>query len=144
MDQIGNSLEIELSFDENGQCFLLLDEHLMVSIRSVDGGWILYGMLGDMNADESAEGVARTLLALNLELAQSGSCSIALEASSDVIMLVQRIDTASVDGERLQDMLGHFVDTLSNTIAVLNGKPGPEKQGAFAPAFSGMTFLERA
>ncbi len=145
LNQIGQSLGLELEFDENGQCFLLLDEKLMVSIRSLDDSWILYGMLGNIDEDEQEE-VAFFLLSLNLSQAESGGASIAVEKSSGVLMQVLRVPTAGMDGERMQEIIGHFVDQLAHTIATLNGEQALPVQASALAAFPNVLngFFERA
>ena len=137
LNEIGNSLGIELAFDDHDQCFILLDEHLMVSVRSAEDAWILYGMLGRLEADGQPEDTARTLLALNLRLAESGGGSIAREASSDVLMLVLRVATADMDGARMQAILGQFVNALDHALSEVDGLLKPQAQQPAMQAFSG-------
>ena len=145
LHQIGQSLGIALEFDENNQCFLLLDEQLMVSVRSLDDAWILYGMLGNLEENEAREDAALALLSLNLNLAEAGEASIALEESSGVIMLIARVDTTDMDSEHMQEILGNFVSQLSNTIALLNGEQPAEDSPSPPPAFPlDMGFFNRA
>ena len=43
--QFGQALGLPLVFDANGQCLLMLDEKLMISIRYGDVQWTFYCML---------------------------------------------------------------------------------------------------
>lgn len=156
LQEIGQSLDIYLEFDENHQCFLLLDEQLMVSIRSLDDAWVFYGMVGNLYPEDVDEGdaaqqndetenTAQALLSLNLSQAESGGASIAMEKSSGVIMLVLRVATIGMYSLGMKDRLAGFVDQLKATIATLNGETEvPEKEAAL-PVFPLATgFFERA
>ncbi|MET1116601.1 MAG: chaperone SicP [Comamonas sp.] len=145
LNEIGNSLGIELTFDEHQQCFVLLDEHLMMSLRSVDDAWILYGMLGRLGEDGQPKDIASSLLTLNLHLAESGGASIAREASSNVLMLVLRVATADMDGARMQAALGDFVDALDSTLTAVNALLKPQAEQPSLAAFSkGPSIFDRA
>lgn len=126
LNHIGTSLDIELAFDKYGQCFLLLDEHLMVSVRSVDQAWILYGMLAKLEEEDHTKDIARSMLAQNVSLAESGSGSIVLESESNVLMLVRRIATTHIDGQRMQELLSDFVDALDAALGAFKDKRPPE------------------
>lgn len=156
LQEIGQSLDIDLEFDENHQCFLLLDEQLMVSIRSLDDAWVFYGMVGNLYPEDVDEGdaaqqndetenTAQALLSLNLSQAESGGASIAMQKSSGVIMLVLRVATIGMYSLGMKDRLAGFVDQLKATIATLNGETEvPEKEAAL-PVFPLATgFFERA
>lgn len=134
LKDMGYALGLDLEFDDNGQCFLLLDEELMVSIRNLEDSWVLYGMLGniwtsdaDEESNETSLAKAQVLLALNLAFAEAGGASIALEGSSGVAMLVSRVSTAGVNSERMQEIIGNFVNQLSHAIGILRDESQPQE-----------------
>lgn len=156
LQEIGKSLDVALEFDDKDQCFLLLDEQLMVSVRSLGEAWIFYGMIGNLyhddhdddddeaEQDEEAENIAQTLLSLNLAQAESGAASIAIEKTSGVIMLVLRVATWGMDSVRMKDVLAAFVDQLKTTIAMLNALDEVPEIPAAQPVFPvGMEFFQR-
>ena len=135
LQKMAQSLDTALEFDENGQCLLLLGKKLMVSIRSLDNAWIFYGMLGnllqdDEENDEDPADIVQALLARNLALLEASGAGIAIEESSGAIMLVLRVATSGMDGERMKEALDSFVGQLSHTIAAFAG----EEEEAQAPS----------
>ena len=117
LTELGKRLGVELTFDENNQCFLLLDEHLMISIRSLNENFVLYGMLGEFPEEQSAR-FWQKLLALNLGLAEAGEGSITLEESADVVMLIKTMPTNLTVSE-LENGISTFVSHIERLITVL-------------------------
>lgn len=144
LNELGSSLDLELTLDEQGQCLIIMDEHLMVSLRAMDDALIMYGMLGKIDQLVQFKNVGQTLLALNLSLAESGAGSVVLEPSSKVIMLVKRIATDHMDGQRMQNVLGNFVDALENIMTEF-GPLQESMEEPPLPAFpQGLEMMERA
>jgi hypothetical protein len=118
LTDLGKLLGIELTFDENNQCFLLLDERVMISIRDLNNHFVLYGMLGEFPEDKSAT-FWQKLLALNVVLAETGAGSIALEESADVVMLIKAIHTDGLTVAELEKEVSVFVSQVEKLITAL-------------------------
>ena len=145
LNEIGRSLDMELTLDEQGQCLIVMDEHLMVSLRSVDDALIFYGMLGSMDQLAKIDDADKKLWAFNLPLTETGIGSIVLEPSSKVLMLVKRVETSHMDGHHAQHILGNFVDALENIILELYTLLEPGEQTPSLPDFpKGVGILDRA
>lgn len=150
LQNFGQSLELELEFDDNNQCLLMTDDQLFISIRSLDDAWIFYGMVGGLETApddkasaeraEEATNIPLKLLARNMTLAEAGTASIVLEKSSGVIMLVQRVTTLDIDGERMKEVLDNFVTELGNTVAIFQGQD-EEQLLSLPPSASARMFM---
>lgn len=118
LTDLGKALGIDLVFDENNQCFLLLDERLMISIRKMDNRFVLYGMLGEFPEGKPAT-FWQKLLVINLVLAETGEGNIALEASADAVMLIKAIPTDTLTVSALEELISHFISRVEKLVTVL-------------------------
>lgn len=88
--RLGDRLGLPLSFDENEQCMLLLDEDLLVSLYATERGWVLRGMLTKASPDSDTV-FWRDLMALNLELVGHFAGSIVFEPESQALLYMDLI-----------------------------------------------------
>lgn len=139
LKDLGKNLGIDLVFDENDQCFLLLDEQLMVSIKSADDHFILYGMLGEFPEGDISTAFCQKLLAFNFALAETGDGSIAIDESSEVVMLIKHLPIDGLDVTQFEKIVGHFASQLERLINILT-----EEEGLTAIDHSALLMHERA
>ncbi|WP_199154761.1 chaperone SicP [Chromobacterium sp. ASV23] len=102
--RLGERLGLPLSFDDNRQCLLMLDEQLLLALQADDQGWTLRGLLGKVSPDRGAA-FWRELLMMNLELHAQRAGALAYEPEAQALLYLERIeepgDTAAVF-ERLE------------------------------------------
>ncbi|KWC24945.1 hypothetical protein WL48_29745 [Burkholderia ubonensis] len=89
---LAERIRLPLEFDEHGQCFLLLDAKLMISVRSVDDALILYGMLGEFPEYASAA-FCKRVLAATLDVSEAGG-GIGYDEDTGALMLIERVPMA--------------------------------------------------
>jgi len=118
LDSLGRAIGMELTLDPHGQCFLLLDQRLMLSIRSLPGSLIVYGMLGEFSANGSA-GFWQQALALNLTLAEAGEGSLAFDDSTGAVMLVKHLPSDTLSSHDFIEAVDRFATRLEQLIASL-------------------------
>ena len=111
LSQLGHRLGLELFFDKNQQCCLLLDQSLMVSIKQEASHWLFYGMLQDQ-LDNQDKAFWQRLLVLNLSLAEKQAGTITYEPVSDALLYVDALSIAQLDGEACYNFLEQFVHYL--------------------------------
>ncbi|CAG9435377.1 chaperone SicP [Providencia alcalifaciens] len=110
LNTIGNKLGIPLSFDENKQCMLLLDDELLVSIRANEHYWLLNGMVSKMKQDNC--NLWCELMTLNRVLAEENLGTLGYEPTSEVLLYLDSITDLSEDN--IINKLELFVDKLND------------------------------
>ncbi len=118
LSELGDDLGLQLTFDEHGQCLLVLDENLMISIRQSEDNWILYGMLGEFWPHDSD--VFQYLLSLNQSLAEQGQGVLAFDPKNNAVLYLYRISLKDTDRALLYQVLETFTDRLETLIQHLN------------------------
>jgi hypothetical protein len=116
---LGRMVDLDLKFDEHGEAFLLLDEQLMVSIRSQSTGVILHAMVAEFPETQSAE-VWQNLLAINLTLAEANEGTLAYERRTETVLLVKYLPTEHLQQHAFDDAFERFVNQLEYVIASLD------------------------
>ncbi|MBP7662608.1 MAG: chaperone SicP [Shewanella sp.] len=107
--QLGQALGLPLVFDANGQCLLMLDQKLMISIRYGDAQWTFYCMLAQ-KPQLTENHYWQTCLQLNLKLAEQGKGCICYEPQSDALLYLTFIPMPA-SSPLLSEFLGDLVDT---------------------------------
>ncbi|KVN98503.1 hypothetical protein WJ69_34160 [Burkholderia ubonensis] len=115
----GRTIGIDLEFDEHGQSFLLMDEQLMVSIRSVSGAVILYAMVGEF-PDAPGNDFWQKVLAVNVALAEDGAGALAFEERTEALLFVKHLPTERLEPHDFADAVESFVNRLESLIATLD------------------------
>lgn len=110
LNAIGNKLGIPLSFDENKQCMLLLDDDLLVSIRANEHYWLLNGMVSKMKQDNCS--LWCDLMILNRVLAEENSGVLGYEPTSEILLYLEPI--TNLNEENIINKLESFVDKLAH------------------------------
>lgn len=110
LNAIGNKLGVPLSFDENKQCMLLLDDNLLVSIRANENYWLLNGMVSKIQQENCS--LWCDLMILNRVLAEENSGVLGYEPTSEVLLYLDSITNLSE--ENIINKLETFVDKLDN------------------------------
>lgn len=85
LGRVGERLGLPLSFDENSQCLLMLDENLFVSVRVSGDCWVLRGLLREMSPNSHSE-TWRDLLVMNRELAEQNGGTLGYEPESQALL----------------------------------------------------------
>lgn len=123
LNSLGRTIGMELTFDLHGQCFLLLDQRLMLSIRSLPDSLILYGMLGEFS-DNGSAGLWQQTLALNLTLTEAGEGSLVLDESTDAVMLVKHLTSDMLSSHDFAEAVDRFATRLEQLLAYLGEMEG--------------------
>ncbi|WCH23625.1 chaperone SicP [Aeromonas salmonicida] len=118
LNSLGRTIGMELTFDQRGQCFLLLDQRLMLSIRSLPGSLIVYGMLGELDVNGSAD-FWQQALALNLTLTEAGEGSLVLDDSTGAVMLVKHLTSDMLSSHDFAEAVDRFATRLEQLLASL-------------------------
>ncbi|MCU9952194.1 chaperone SicP [Burkholderia sp. BKH01] len=124
LDTLSEAAGVPLDFDEHGQCFVLLDGQLMISIRDRPDALVLYGMVGEFPADAPAE-MWKRMLAVNLDLSEAGGGGLGLDEDMAAMMLIERIATANLDVREFVDAFEAFASRLESVIGTF------EQMGAY-------------
>lgn len=111
LSKLGDRLGLDLAFDDNRQCFLILDQKLMVSIRQKPSTWLFYGMIED-DVEWKEKSFWKNLLEINLDLAENGGGSISFEPESGALMYVHSLEAQNLDAESAYMFFENFVDIL--------------------------------
>ncbi|KVP46037.1 chaperone SicP [Burkholderia ubonensis] len=115
LNALSEAAGVPLDFDEHGQCFLLLDGQLMISIRDRPDALVLYGMVGEFPAHAPAE-LWRRMLAVNRELLETGGGSFGLDEDTAALMLIERVATATLSAREFVDAVEAFASRLESLI----------------------------
>ncbi|KVD73638.1 molecular chaperone [Burkholderia sp. ABCPW 14] len=115
LNALSEAAGVPLDFDEHGQCFLLLDTQLMISIRDRPDALVLYGMLGEFPAHAPAQRWRR-MLAVNLDLSETGGGGLGLDEDTAAVMLIERIATANLGVREFVDAFEAFASRLESLI----------------------------
>ncbi|MEN3813661.1 chaperone SicP [Chromobacterium piscinae] len=107
---LGQRLGLPLQFDDNRQCLLMLDEHLLVSIRANRETWTLRGFLVEVSPNHSGH-IWSTWMAMNLELAQQHAGRLAYEPESHALLYLDELPTFSHPND-IFEQLESFITRL--------------------------------
>jgi len=100
----------ELTLDEQGACIMSFDEHVVTFQEEDEGrGVTMYTVLGILPR-ETAAGVYRNVLSGNLFWAETHGATLALEDSTDSLVLAREVDVSKMSEDEFQDLLGLFLD----------------------------------
>ncbi|HHE6471367.1 TPA: chaperone SicP [Providencia rettgeri] len=110
LNDIGKKLGISLSFDENHQCMLLLDDNLLISIRDNNNYWSISGMISTMKQENCHFWVE--LMTLNRTLAEENAGSLGYEPTSEVLLYLDTI--TDLNEASIINKLESFVEKLDN------------------------------
>lgn len=114
LKELGQDLGLPLVFDEYGQCLLILDNKLLISIHTVDDSWVLYGMLGTYNHPDQA--FFQYLFSLNQILAEQGHGALAFDKHNSAILYIQHIPLQDANRTTVYHALEAFTDWLEALI----------------------------
>ncbi|WP_323117713.1 chaperone SicP [Burkholderia alba] len=118
LNALSEKVCLPLDFDEHGQCFLMLDDRLMMSIRRVDDAVVLYGMLGEFPAPVPAS-LCMRVLAENLALSEAGGGGIGYDDDTGAMMLIERVRDAGFGADAFVDAVAAFSSRLERLIEAL-------------------------
>ena len=113
LDELGRRLGIEgLAFDERGQCTLLFDRQLKVTL-AIDPQLrdiLLFAVLGDVvSVDRPC--LLQAMLRGNYLWRVTGGATLSLSPDEDKAVLLLRVTGAELTPEALEKCLGRFVDS---------------------------------
>lgn len=118
LSRLGDRLGLNLSFGDNGQCCLLLDQTLIVSIENKPSGWLFCGLLQN-SIDWQEKSFWQNLLVLNLSLAEQQAGTIAYEPTSDALLYAHSLPVSQLDIDSAYEFLEKFVSQLEKIIIQL-------------------------
>ncbi|HAG1892143.1 TPA: chaperone SicP [Salmonella enterica] len=96
LKEIGRVLGVTLNFDEDGQCSLLFDQELFVSLSIWnDNTWFLSGLLLDSLPVEMGESFWRKVMILNCGVARDNVGNIVYSDDDNVLLLMDTITELS-------------------------------------------------
>ncbi len=124
---LAERIRLPLEFDEHGQCFLLLDEKLMFSLRDVDEALILYGMLGEFPEYASAA-FCKRVLAATLEVSEAGGGGIGYDEETGALMLIERVPTARLGADAFVETFDAFSTRLEHLLAAFEDARASDAQ----------------
>lgn len=117
LNRVGERLGLPLSFDENSQCLLMLDEHLFVSVRVSGDCWVLRGLLMEIHPGSSSE-TWRNLLVMNKELAEQNGGALAYESESQALLYLDSVPQPG-DVDDVINSLERFITQLEKLQSLL-------------------------
>lgn len=111
--QVGRTLGLPLVFDASGQCLIMLDNKLMISIRYGESGWTFYCMLTTVPLTtvppQTAAQFWQACLQLNLTLAERGLGAISYEAKAEALLYLAFLPTPT-SSVQVCEFLAELVD----------------------------------
>ncbi|HEF8785865.1 TPA: chaperone SicP [Providencia alcalifaciens] len=110
LNSIGNKLGIPLSFDDNKQCMLLLDDDLLVSIQANEHYWLLNGLISKIKQENCS--LWCDLMILNRVLAEKNLGTIGYEPISEALLYLDSITNLSEDN--IINKIESFVNKLDD------------------------------
>ena len=110
LNSIGNKLGIPLSFDDNKQCMLLLDDDLLVSIQANEHYWLLNGLISKIKQENCS--LWCDLMILNRVLAEKSLGTIGYEPTSEALLYLDSITNLSEDN--ILNKIESFVNKLDD------------------------------
>lgn len=114
---LGERLGIELYFEEK-QCFIMLDQALMISIRQQDQGWVLYGMLKKVPANQDGA-FWREFMMHNLVLAEGGAGAIGYDAQSEALVYIDTLPLSQFYIDSAYDFIDLFVERMEYLLEII-------------------------
>jgi hypothetical protein len=129
LSKFGERVGLGLTFDETGQCFLMVDERIISIIRGIDA-WILYGMVADL--EEQALGLVfwRTVLDLNLSILKAGGGGLASRSDKNALLYVERVDMPSNERavyERIEQFINRHAGICCQLEQAVEANTGPRR-----------------
>ncbi len=118
LSELGDDSGLKLTFDEHGQCLLVLDDNLMISIRQSADSWVLYGMLGEFWQPDSD--FFQYLLSLNQLLAEQGQGALTFEPKNNAVLYLHHIPLKDANRTTLYQSLETFTNWLETLMQRLN------------------------
>lgn len=132
LNDFGTSIGLQLTFDDAGQCLLMVDE-LQISIRARDERFVFYGLLGEFPAALPAD-FWKHVLSLNADLVEQQLGAITIDLASDTLSVVLAVDAATMGPSQLSSALREFVDQMTCLVAWL----GRETAVLYVPGADGI------
>ncbi|WDD90777.1 chaperone SicP (plasmid) [Burkholderia sp. FERM BP-3421] len=125
---LAGRVRLPLEFDAHGQCFLLLDGTLMISLRRVEKAVILYGMLGECPEYASAA-FCKRVLAATLDVSEAGG-GIGYDEETGALMLIERVPMARLgaDANAFVDAFDAFATRLEHLLVAFGDAGASETQ----------------
>lgn len=119
LKRLGERLGLPLTFDEDEQCLLMLDDSLFISIRVSGEFWVLRGMVKEVSPNSNGDGdFWRDLMIMNRELAEQHGGTLGYEPESKALMylcslphpedvedVVNRLEQFITQQEKMQNFL---------------------------------------
>ncbi|MGL4859574.1 MAG: chaperone SicP [Enterobacteriaceae bacterium] len=130
--ELGEDLGVPLAFDEHGQCLLVLDDNLMISVhQQSEQSWVLYGMLGEFWQPDNAFFIM--LFALNRQLTEQGQGTLIFSKENNSVLYMQHLSLQGASRTSLYQQLEQFTDWLENLINTLNDSAAGKARMQSAP-----------
>ncbi|HFW3352382.1 TPA: CesT family type III secretion system chaperone [Salmonella enterica subsp. enterica serovar Eastbourne] len=119
LEEIGSVLGLSLNFDEEGQCSLVFDQDLFVSLSIwKDNSWFLSGLLLNSLPVEMGESFWRKVMILNCGVARDNAGNIVYSDDDNVLLLMDTITELS-NAHAIISHLERFVNQLEFLIKEL-------------------------
>ncbi|WP_081955236.1 CesT family type III secretion system chaperone [Achromobacter sp. RTa] len=143
LQALSKTIGLDLAFDERRHCMLMLDEDILISIRSLDDDTLgLYGLLSEFPQPLPAEDLMQ-LLSMNFLLMERCGMSIGLDRATDAVLLLERLPVAMVSADDIGDRVAQFAEQVRKLIDWLGARDEPrqsaegraEPETSFMPAF---------
>ncbi|MCG7490134.1 chaperone SicP [Vibrio sp. Of14-4] len=115
LNRLGEQLGLPLEFDQSNQCMLLLDSHLLISIRPKSEGWIVTCLLTKIEP-EHEDMLLKQALLVNNKLHQINAGYIYFEDHSKVILYVTRLENVENTEEittKLTEVINRYEELQS-------------------------------
>lgn len=119
INEIAEKLGLSLSFDDNNQCMLLLDTHLLVSIKANNDGWLLSGMIIELSP-VCGDNIWRHIMNINRELAEKNFGSLVYSDMAETLLFMDTITDLNNENnvllhlERFVNRQEDILNTLQN------------------------------
>lgn len=124
LENFGNTLGLELDFDENGLCVLALDEETPIAIQAIeeDSSLTLSCAFREELPQPMSLAKVEDLLALALDPMEHGGASpvVGRDAESGLVVMFMVVTPSLLDKTPLADVFGDFVTTLKAVEAMLD------------------------
>lgn len=116
LQKLGKKLNLDLKFDKHEQCFISINDSLLISIRSFIDHIVFYGMVAELTPSEVEE-YNSTIYSFNLIFAEHGKATLAIDESNDTLLLIHALPSHHLSFTQFEKSLADFITQLEKVIA---------------------------
>ena len=129
--ELGEALGMELAFDEDGVCELVVQESFGVSLKKSeeDGTLTMFSSLGADLPDPVDYPLVLDLLEFNLGAASGASCAVGRDPHAGSLVAWQTFPASLLAAEPVDELFVHFVQSRIALAEIVSGNGASAQDG---------------